>query len=38
MDDISSVVVTIVNLVTSGIQLATAILMYKAAKKQNRRK
>ena len=37
MDDIGGAVETVLHLVTSVIQLVTAILMYKVAKK-NRRK
>ena len=38
MDDFGGVVVAVLHLVTAVIQLATAILMYKAATKKNRRK
>lgn len=38
MDDIGGAVVTVLHFVTAVIQLATAVLMYKVAKKNNRRK
>lgn len=38
MEDTTNVLVTVLHFVTSVIQLATAILMYKVAKKNNRRK
>lgn len=38
MDDIGGAIETVLHLVTSVIQLATAVIMYKVAKKNNRRK
>lgn len=38
MDDFGSVVTAVLHFVTSVIQLATAVIMYKVANKKNRRK